>query len=153
MKMKKRISVSILGIVLLMGAAVPSRAGIVTNTTVPLGMGVAIPCTGDAVFLTGNLHVLITSETSASGNTQVTTHFQPQDLSGVSLMGIRYQGTGVTQQTMTTTSMTFDGTRVNNFRIIGQGPGNDLKVHATIHLTVVNGIPTANVVNTSTTCG
>lgn len=153
MNTKKRISACILGVVLIMGAAIPSRAEVVTNMTVPIGMGVAIPCTADAVFLTGNLHVLITSETSSSGTTQFTTHFQPQDLSGVSLQGIRYQGTGATLQTVTTGSATFAGTHVNNFRIIGQGPGNDLKVFATIHLTVVDGVPTAEISNASTTCG
>ena len=44
-------------------------------------------------------------------------------------------------------------TFINNFRIIGQGPGNNYLVHQTVHLTVnANGVVTASVSNSSVEC-
>ncbi|MBI4420235.1 MAG: hypothetical protein HY560_05360, partial [Gemmatimonadetes bacterium] len=47
----------------------------------------------------------------------------------------------------------FNTTYVNNFRIIGEGSGNNLLVHATSHITVnANGELTAVVDNFSVEC-
>jgi hypothetical protein len=151
--MKKRTFSVTLGAVLALLASMPLAAEIVTNMKVPVAIPVAIPCTGDFVVLTGDLHVLIASQTSASGNTSFQSHFQPQGISGLSALGVKYQGTGLTGSSATSNSTSFENTLVNNFRIIGQGPRNDVKVHATLHVTVVNGIPTATVENASSTCG
>jgi hypothetical protein len=44
-------------------------------------------------------------------------------------------------------------TYINNFRMIGQGPGNNFLVHTTNHVTInANGEATATVDNTSTEC-
>jgi hypothetical protein len=68
--------------------------------------------------------------------------------------GDKYQGTGVTQShTNDHAGLAFETTFVNNFRIIGQESGNNLLVHATVHVTVnANGDMTANVLNTSVEC-
>ena len=42
---------------------------------------------------------------------------------------------------------------MNNFRIIGQGPGNNFLVHETFHVTInANGVVTATVDNFSVEC-
>jgi hypothetical protein len=44
-------------------------------------------------------------------------------------------------------------TFINNFRLIGQGPDNNLQVHQTIHTTInANGTVTSVVNNTSVEC-
>jgi hypothetical protein len=66
-------------------------------------------------------------------------HFQPQEIVGVGeTTGVKYQATGITQES-------FKGpfqngqihfTYVNNFRIIGQGPGNNYLVHENEHFII-----------------
>ncbi len=115
-----------------------------TNVFLPLDLDVLVPCanggTGEIVRLLGNLHVGIQF---VANNNHITfrVHFQPQGVSGVGILtGDAYQGTGVTKDTLTTQNDggPFEETFVNNFRIIGQGPGNNLVVHETLHVTFNN---------------
>ena len=47
----------------------------------------------------------------------------------------------------------FTDTFINNFRMIGQGPDNNLLVHQTIHVTITpTGEVTSEVENTSVEC-
>ncbi len=69
--------------------------------------------------------------------------------------GDKYQGTGVTQDHFNVGAdglpVTF--TFVNNFRIIGQGPGNNYLVHQTFHVTInAHGEVTAEVDNIRVEC-
>jgi hypothetical protein len=60
----------------------------------------------------------------------------PQGISGTRLTtGDKYQGTGVTGFEFSG-KVGFEETDVNNFRIIGQGNGNDFLVHDNLHITV-----------------
>jgi hypothetical protein len=66
-------------------------------------------------------------------------HFQPQGLSGTGeTTSDKYQATGVTQQSFKASLQNGQAnlTFVNNFRIIGQGPGNNYLVHETMHITI-----------------
>ena len=71
-------------------------------------------------------------------------HFQPQGVSGVGLTtGDKYQATGVTQDE-TNVAAGQETTFINNFRLIGQGPGNNLLIHDVFHVTInANGDVTA----------
>jgi len=154
---KRFTSVALATALALMGLALPpnARAEVVVNTKTPIAIGVFIPCSGDFVVLTGDLHTLITSETDANGGIHFKSHFQPQGISGIGVpSGDKYQGTGVTQsQTNDSSSLAFETTFINNFRIIGQGKGNNFLVHQTIHVTVnANGDVTADVSNISVDC-
>ncbi len=63
----------------------------------------------------------------------------PQGISGVGLdTGDKYQGAGVTQDHFkgSFNNGQFNQTFVNNFRIIGQGPGNNFLVHENFRLTI-----------------
>jgi len=110
---------------------------------------------GEVVTLNGNLHVLIS--TTVNGNhISSDMHFQPQGLSGVgSVSGNKYQATGITRFSFEAdvVGFPFTETLVNNFKIIGQGPGNNFLVHENFHLTgKADGPVTANIDNFSAEC-
>lgn len=116
-----------------------------------------VPCAaggaGEVVVFEGNLHVLTALTVDNKGGFHLKTHAQPQGLSGVGLVtGDKYQATGVTQdQTNVKAGQTY--TYVNNFRMIGQGPGNNYTVHTTFHYTVnANGELTVVHDNTKIDC-
>lgn len=127
----------------------------------PLALTVFVPCAlggaGENVDLTGWLHVVIHTSVSNSGILHAKTHFQPQNLSGTGqVSGDGYRGVGVTQDNVSLhpggfpVSFTF----VNNFRMIGQGKGNNYQVHENAHVTVnANGDVTVDHSNFRVTCG
>jgi hypothetical protein len=125
----------------------------------PFTLSVFIPCAaggmGEDVTLNGNLHALIS--TTVNGNhISFNMHFQPQGITGVgSVTGDKYQGTGITRFSFEEDAVAFPIilTMVNNFKIIGQGSGNNFLVHQNFHLTVnANGTVTASVDNFSVEC-
>ncbi len=129
------------------------------NVKIPVTIGVSIPCAaggaGEEVFLSGYMHSLFHS--TVNGNNFTTkVHTQPQGISGTGLTtGDKYQGTGVTQETLGGSFVNgqFSDTFVNNFRIIGQGRGNNYLVHETFHVTFnASGELTAFVDNFSVEC-
>jgi hypothetical protein len=138
--------------------AFSARAAVIDNETISLdGFTVFVPCAdggnGEDVVFTGNLHVLLAVTLNASGGFHAKEHFQPQGLTGVGQStGDKYQGTGVTQDTFNgKVGSTF--TFVNNFRIIGQGPGNNSLLHETFHVTVnANGTTTVVHDNLTSDC-
>jgi hypothetical protein len=118
---------------------------------------VFVPCAaggaGELVDLSGTLHVLLHTTLDGSGGFHAKTHFQPQGVVGVGLTtGDIYQGTGATQNHLNG-SVGEESTFVDNFRLIGPGPGNNLLLHETVHVTVnANGVVTALVSNFSVEC-
>jgi hypothetical protein len=119
----------------------PSHAAVQVNDSTNISLSVFIPCAaggvGEVVDLTGALHSLI-SFTENANKVSGYYHFQPQGLSGTGeTTGAQYNGTGVTQQSFSTSLQNGQAnlTYVNNFRIIGQGPGNNFLVHETLHIT------------------
>jgi len=108
---------------------------------------------GELVVLTGKLHDLF--HVTINGRRFVLKfHDQPQGISGVGeISGDVYRGTGVSQGTTTSGVTGFTDTFVNNFRIIGPGPGNNFLVHENVHVTVkANGTLTAFVDNFRAEC-
>ena len=130
------------------------------NLKVPIDLTVFVPCAdegaGEFVELSGNLHTLTHVTEDSAGGVHLKVHFQPQGISGVGLTtGDSYRATGVTQEHINENSggLPFTDTFVNNFRIIGQGPGNNFLVHENFHITVnENGVVTAFVDNFSVEC-
>jgi hypothetical protein len=147
----------VLAVVLLTISVQPIHAAVQTNVKVPVNIGVFIPCAadgaGEVVFLTGNLHVLLRFTMDQAGGIHATSHFQPQGISGNGqTTGDKYQGTGVTQDEFNA-KVGVEETLINNFRIVGQGPGNNVLIHENIHITFnANGVPTASVDNFSVDC-
>lgn len=130
-----------------------------TNFIFPVEIETFVPCAnggvGEIVALSGDLHDLF--HLTINGNRfKVKVHTQPQGIRGVGLTtGDRYRGTGVTQETFggSLVNGQASSTFVNNFRVIGQGPGNNLMIHELLHLTInAQGELTAAVDYLSTTC-
>ena len=121
---------------------VPANAAKQFNDTTDINLTVFVPCAaggaGELVDLSGPLHTLITL-TINGNNVSGTAHFQPQGLSGTGeTTGDKYQATGVTKDTSFKVSFQngqAQQTFVNNFRIIGTGPGNNFLVHEVAHIT------------------
>jgi hypothetical protein len=149
---------SLLGVIAV-SAAIAQAVVTKSNTIVNFdGFTVNVPCANngageDVVFL-GNLHVLITSTINSGGGARFKFHFQPQGLSGIgTITGDSYQATGVTQETDVIGKVGAETTFVNNFRMIGQGPGNNFLVHETFHVTVnANGVLTVFFDKATTEC-
>jgi hypothetical protein len=152
--------VGLLGVVL--GAMIPvaAQAAVEENISLPFdGFTVFVPCAnggaGEDVVFTGNLHSLITF-TINGNNVSGKYHSQPQGLSGVgTITGDKYQGTGVTEGTFKASFQNgqYQQTDVNNFRLIGQGKGNNYLVHSIFHFTInAKGEVTAFVDQVSVEC-
>jgi hypothetical protein len=130
------------------------------NMVEPLDLVVFVDCAangaGEDVMLTGRLHVLLHTTMSNSGILHVRSHFQPQALAGVgAATGDRYRGVGVTQDNLTVHPNGFPATFsfINNFRMIGQGKGNNFHVHENTHITVnANGDVVVDRTNLRVTC-
>lgn len=139
-----------------LGGSRPASAqasAVTTNEQVPIELVVFIPCVPENVTASGTLHIVSHTTVNPDGSFHVVSHFNPQGVSGTGdVTGDRYRGTGVTQNTFNLTAgQTF--TFANNFRFIGQGPGNNSMVHQNVHTTVnANGVVTSVVDNFSATC-
>lgn len=120
---------------------VPASAAVTTNDVTDISLTVFVPCAdggnGELVDLSGPLHTVI-SFTINGNNVSGYYHFQPQGITGVGeTTGITYHATGVTQASFKASFQNGQAnfTFVNNFRIIGQGAGNNYLVHETLHMT------------------
>jgi hypothetical protein len=136
-------------------------ASVVTsNLKFPISLAQFVPCAnggkGEIVVLSGNLH-LITHTTINANNAHIMMSLNPQGVSGVgSATGDKYQGNGVTRQIVNVPvngSSPNNFTFVDNFRIIGQGPGNNYLVHENNHMAVnANGTITVDKTHLSVAC-
>jgi hypothetical protein len=144
---------------LLASMIVPANAAVQANDTTEINLTIFIPCAaggaGETVDLTGPLHTLITF-TINGNNVSGFFHFDPQGISGTGeTTGAKYQATGVTQESFKNSLQNGQAneTFVNNFRIIGQGPGNNFLVHETLHFTInADGAVTVSHDNFSADC-
>ena len=135
-----------------------ANAGAV-SASFPITLSVFVPCAadgaGEVVDLSGPLHSVI-SVTVNANNVHVNMLFNPQGISGTGeTTGAKYQATGETRTDVNADIVAFplNMTFVNNFKIIGQGPGNNFLVHENAHVTVnANGAVTALVDNPSVIC-
>jgi hypothetical protein len=125
-------------VVLAVGVAtLPMQATVTTNTSIPITLGVDIPCAGEVVVLNGPLHILFSVTFDSAGGFHMMALFQPQGISGLGqTSGAKYQATGETEFQTNAKAVPFETSFVNNFKIIGQGPGNNLLIHENMHLTV-----------------
>jgi len=160
--MRRNMKTLVLSIlVAFMALVVPVTAGVTQNEKIPYDMIVWVPCANDGagedVELSGMLHILVTYTEDGAGGRHYKMHYQSQGITGVgTVTGDKYQATGVTQDNVYIApddGYPYVHTYINNFRIIGQGPGNNLQVHDTYHITIdANGEVTAEVVNSEVDC-
>jgi hypothetical protein len=156
----KKISCLIILVMLPLLIVLAGAVSITNNYEIPYSRSVWIPCaldgSGEWIYLTGRLHILEHITMDNNGGYHGIIHFQPKDFKGTGLTsGDKYQGTGVTQDFMNIAGNTlpYVYTYVNNFKMIGQGRGNNYLVHETWHITInANGELTAYVDNFSVEC-
>jgi len=140
--MKKNTTIMIFLFAALALFTVQANAAKQINDMSDINLTVFVPCAaggaGELVDLSGPLHTLITF-TINGNNVSGTAHFQPQGIVGTGeTTGDKYQATGVTKDSSFKVSFQngqANQTFVNNFRIIGQGPGNNYLVHEVAHVT------------------
>ena len=149
-----------LAVVGVFASATAAQAKVIENdTTLVAGFSDFVPCAngGAGEVISGDLsiHVLITM-TVNDNNVSGKEHFQPQGGTLVGLTtGDTYHATGVTQQSFKDSLQNGQSTFtfINNFRMIAAGPGNNLLVHETFHMTVnANGDVTVTHDNLSFDC-
>jgi hypothetical protein len=157
--MKNSARILTMCLVVLTLSLTPANAAVQINNSTNISLSVFVPCAaggvGEMVDLSGPLHTLI-SFTINRNNVSGYVHFQPQGITGTGeTTGTKYQATGVTQQSFQSSLQNGQAnlTFVNNFRIIGQGPGNNFLVHETLHITInANGVATVFHDNFSVDC-
>jgi hypothetical protein len=156
--MKMKPVIALLAVLSLVGVfSTATLAEVITNDRIPFADSVFVPCAnggaGEWVDLSGTLHVVFHVTVDSDSGYHAKSHSQPQGVTGIgSITGAKYQGTGVTQDQFNG-KVGSEYTFVNNFRIIGQGPGNNATVHQNVHVTVnANGEVTANVDNFRAEC-
>ena len=157
--MKKLAKLVALSSVLALSVVAVAQAEVVQNVSVPITISILIPCAnggaGEIVDFTGDMH-LLASITINGNNVSGRAHFQPQGLKGIGqITGDRYNAVGMTQESFKGSLQNdqFTQTFVNNFRLIGPGPGNNLQIHENAHMTInANGDVTALIDNFSVDC-
>jgi hypothetical protein len=172
--MRRAVIAGAAAVVLVFAVPAVSQAAVIDNFSEGYGIeGIVVPCAnggaGEPVALTGRVHVVITTTFDASGGVHVIVHETLSDMSGVGLTtGTKYRATGtaprfdegglvsVNQEMIWMTPQPegrFEATFVNNFHIIGQGPGNNLVGQVMTHVTAnANGVLTAQVENGHADC-
>jgi hypothetical protein len=117
-----------------------------------------VPCAnggaGEDVFVSGDIHIVISVTLDGSGGAHYVEVHNPQGVSGTGLTtGAMYRGVGGTLLDASNVQVGEEHTSVRNMMLIGQGPDNNLILHATFHVTVLaDGTVTAFHDNLSLTC-
>lgn len=140
--MKRTLALLVTTTALMAAGAGAARAETVTNDTTTINYAGFVPCAnggaGEILIGTIDVHNLVTS--TVNGNTVSSQfHFQPQ---GGSLVGVltgdtyRLTGSshGSSRESLDTDHYVL--TYVNNYNLIGPGPGNNLRVHEIAHVNI-----------------
>ncbi len=138
-----------------------SNAAITSTTSLNIDNNFSffVPCAnggaGELVQLSGTLHLLF-HITITGNNFHGKFQGQPQGISGYGqITGDKYQATGVSTQEFNGSFINgqFQSTFVNNFRLIGEGPGNNSLSHANLLITInADGTVTASMANITGEC-
>ena len=141
------------------GEVATLEADAVEHVTVPFSSTIWIGCAnggaGEVVAISGELVISNHETVDADGGSHTRQMMRPQNVAGVgATSGMNYRGTGMA---FMSEGVADDGgsvyTFVNNFRIIGQGPGNNLLVHLVAHQsTSADGAVVSEVNLSSNTC-
>lgn len=142
-----KLRLSVLVIIMLMvallgpGSALAAAETFTVSSIFPIDIVVFVSCAnggaGEEVQLSGYLHDVFHVTFTSGGRFRLTFSDNPQGVSGLGLTtGAKYQGTGITRDS-SGGQIGLEDTFVNNFRIVGQGPGNNYLVHENFHITVL----------------
>src|SRR5215213_5580659 len=139
------------------GTARAAASVVTRNVDMDINLATFVPCAaggeGEVVFLSGTEHAVFVTVVDSSGTFHTQAHFQPQGISGEGLTtGDSYQWTGATQASFNG-QVGYENTFINNYRIIGPGPGINLMIQQTFHATIqADGTVSAYVDDYTVTC-
>ncbi len=113
---------------------IPQPSGFTLFVPCALGGAGEVVSFGSSGFIHG--HTVLTLD--AAGGFHLKMHINAQQASAIGLIsGDKYRGVGSFDDTInSSSSLPFEATHIVNFRIIGQGTGNNLLIHATLHTTI-----------------
>ena len=138
--MKRILMLLALSATAVLATATGAQAQVVTNTTVSYGYAGWVPCanggSGELVTGTIDMHVLVTSTANESVDEGQFMSAPRGSLVG-QITGDTYRLTGVTRGTYIEHLVgdRYVATYINRYRLIGPGPGNNLAVRETTHIT------------------
>ena len=139
--------------------AKPAHAAKDANFNEPVQIVEFISCAnnglGEVVVLNGYLH--IEAHSTSNGHTLSSfVLFSPQHITGYGqTTGKKYNAVGETSETIKANVKNYNTVinSVNNFKIVGQGPGNNFMLHENIHFTLsASGINSVNLDHWYMTC-
>jgi len=139
--MKRILALLTLATVGMVASVTAAQAEVTSNEQVSLAFAGFVPCAnggaGEILSGTIDVHNLITS-TVDGNNVSEQFQFQPHGSMVGAITGDTYRVTGVTKGTSTESLQNgqYTLTYVNNFQLIGPGPGNNLLVHEIAHMTI-----------------
>jgi hypothetical protein len=134
-------------------AAAPQAGAAATTTMTNVKTPFSTPaqaCTngvpgGEVVDFSGTIHEVFQVTNDSAGGFHVRQLSNLEGVSGIGeTTGAKYQLTGTPSLLEINTKAGFEETLVNNFYVVGPGPGNNFVFHETAHVTVnANGTVTA----------
>lgn len=134
------------------------NAEVIQRIDMPIATDVLSPCAAggqdEIVAISGVVHLVFSVTTDSNGGLHINTHSNNQGVSGIGLMtGDKYQATGSSGFSSNTTNGAGEFNFVDNFGLIGQGPGNNFVIQETAHMTInANGDVTANISSLTAAC-
>lgn len=139
----------------------PPSLSAVSSTQITVNMLTVtryVPCAnggqGEDVTLSGPFHSVFHVTLDGLGGAHAVVIHDPQGITGTGLTtGATYQGVGASAQDVFNVTVGEEHTSVINMRLIGQGPDNNLTIHATVHTTILaDGTVTSFLDNIITEC-
>ena len=128
-----------------------------SEQTFEAGFGAYVDCAHDFVFFSGTMHQsLHTTFNKSSGRLKFDSMNNPSNMKGTGFdTGTKYTATGMTRNSQTFSGSWFPTSYdyQDVFHLVGKGPGLDLFVHVTNHVTfAADGTPKTTVSKYTYTC-
>ncbi len=127
---------------------------VTTNVEMPVNETV-FDCNGNAVMLSGTVHMVVHFTTDAAGGTHVVMHTNYQGVSGTSVTnpGITYRAVNSSNQSFNSKDPQSEFTSIENVRLISQGPTANLIIKFHSHTTInADGEATSSFTRFETVC-
>ena len=146
----------LLSVGLVVGLAAPAYAEVVINQQVPVSGTFTNPCNGDVFPLAGNIHIVFHVTVDSNGGLHIFEMENAYDIKSVAPAvpsGSDYVVTAtLTQSVNLTSGAAEEATFTQHVNVISQGPAQNFLMHVTLHITLANGVPTAQVNDMRTEC-
>jgi hypothetical protein len=138
-------------------AALAQAETTTTNQTIPIAAVVGSPCTAESIDIAGNMHVVVHTTVSDSGEFHFSAHLNYQDVSGTGrTSGTTYRATDAGHTTFNGSGDVGSANEVTNeftFQLISAGSDDNFRVKGLFHTTVnANGETTSDVMRLEGDC-